>query len=1609
MAESASGTPVPATKMATNLEASATCWSKACFHYLNPLLKLGSSKALESEDIGPPLTIDEAKVLNARLDRFWNDQKARSKTPSLGWALYYTLGPWRLYLGMGLMMITAATQIAPSVLLDQLVSHFEGTTLLDTATLWVMVSLMLVLPIAGGLAAAHAGAILSRVGMHLKTALISTIYRKSLVFRNDGRFSSGEVQNLMSIDAQQLLRFALFAPLVATAPIQIVVCLYLITLQVGQSAWAGIGFLLCLVPVNVVIFTFAKSLRKALLAQTDARVKLMTEILQGIRVIKFFTWEGPMVEKVSRIRARELVVVKKVAYVLAIGFSLVLLSAPVLLPIIVFADYTARGFTLTAAKAFTTIALFGALRFSFAFLPMVLLAWAQAAISIGRIGRFLLAPNMVMPDVSSDEAYPIQLEDASFKWPSAADTEAEEAKAAAPKKRGCCGRPARPSAAGAADAKQGAKKGGSPAGASGGKKDGKQHASAAEISKALRDAEDDAANGGGCCGEAQFLRLRLDTEPLSDPAWQKKDSTLPDPASTASASAAAPSPTKIAPVDKDPPTPAAAADGSADADDVVAEAATEAANAAIDATEMSAGGPPCEPERAVTPASLPEDETAGATAAASGAADAAAAAADADAAAAAKEEAATAARNAQAQVRGASLRIRKGELIAIVGRVGSGKSTLLQGMMGEVPRTGGKVQRAQRVAYVPQAAWITNETVRENILCGEPCDEARLDRAIKVSQLEPDLEQLPRGILTLIGERGVSLSGGQKQRISLARAVYADVSVVLMDDPLSAVDAHVGAALFSGLVCGALAGTTRVLATNALQYLDECDRVVVIENGEIMTEGPPAEVKASAAFRRTAAAIEEHVERLRRASSADEATEEEIEAAAKAVERARSASAGAGAGPPAGLAAAATAATATATAAATDGKAAPSTDVAVVDMKSGPADPASGAAPADPTALPVVAPAATEGGKPAAAAPAGTAAGGAGDAAAGTRTKESRETGAVASDAYWYYLMSGGISYAFLIIAVQLLSRASELGTSFWVSYWADETLRFPLTTDATYFLNMYALIGCVGVLFITMRACFIAECRVRASYILHERLLRHVVRGPAAWFDDTPVGRILNRFAGDMEKVDEQLPPTISQLLGTLVSVVGSIIAIAITSNGILLIALVPLLFFYYRVQHWFRRSSTELQRVESVTRSPIFVAFDSTLDGLSSIRAYNREAAFTRRSDAAIDLNSVPYLTLQVASQWLAMRLDTIGALLAFGVAAVAAATTNFIPAGWVGIGLSTALEMTAFLKHSVRMLAQAETMMNGVERVKEFSEDTPVEGKLVFTKADLAKDPSAVEPEAAWPSEGALAFENVRMRYGLPGRQGPEVLKGLSFSIPARAKVGLVGRTGSGKSSCSMALFRLVELSGGRIVLDGQDISKISLGRLRSSLAIVPQDPVLFSPSVRVNLDPFRKHTDAALRRALAMVELDGKLGLDDEVAEGGSNLSQGTRQLICIARAILRRPRVLIMDEATASVDERTDEVVQRAMREAFRDATVLVIAHRLRTIADSDYVVVLEGGNVAQFDHPERLLDDKERYPESLFRDLVSQTREQSDDIYRLAREAGAKRAGAGAASKTASA
>lgn len=909
-------------------------------------------------------------------------------------------------------------------------------------------------------------------------------------------------------------------------------------------------------------------------------------------------------------------------------------------------------------------------------------------------------------------------------------------------------------------------------------------------------------------------------------------------------------------------------------------------------------------------------------------------------------------------------------------------------MTGEVPRVAGGLQVSDAVALCPQTAWITNDTVRSNILLGRVEEPERLAEAIRVAQLGPDLEQLPRGIETLIGERGVSLSGGQKARVSLARAVYSGVETVLLDDPLSAVDAHVGEAIFAQAITGALAGKTRVLVTNALQYLPRCDRILVLETGSVSAMGTWDEVKDTEAYRRASAEIVE-LERKRRESIAEEEEEAgagltgvEVELADTPSAAGGSASAGdddddvdAAAGSSAAAASGAvtadsTQATSSASSSSSSSSAAAMTASKDASATSAPPSSGAGGSAVVPGAM--------------------------GDKAAGTRTTEGRETGSVALAAYLYYFRAAGWVTVVAVIAAQVLGRVAELGSAFWVSYWAERVVTGAAAAageTATFYLNIYAAIGCAGVLMITVRACCSAECRVRASFLLHERLLRHVIRAPTAWFDDTPVGRVLNRFSGDIEKIDEQLPPTLTQLLGTMVSVIGAVVAIAVSSNGVLVIALVPLLIFYYSVQRWFRRSSTELQRIESLTRSPIYVSFDATLDGLASIRAYKQQTAFSRRNREALDANTVPFLLMSFASFWLSLRLDAIGAVLAFGVAAVAAAGQGFVPAGWVGVGLSTALEMTTFLKHGVRMLAQAESQMNAVERVKEYSEDTPVEDELVHSPKTLRDDPSLINPPPAWPSEGRVTFENVRMRYGLPGRQGPEVLKGLSFDIPPRSTVGIVGRTGSGKSSTALVLFRLVEACGGRVLIDGVDASKVALGRVRSGLAIVPQDPVLFSPSVRANLDPFGRHSDAALRMALARVELDGKLGLDDEVRQGGSNLSQGTRQLICIARAILRRPRVLVMDEATASVDERTDEVVQRAMREAFRDATVLVIAHRLRTIADADLVLVLDSGEVAEIDAPHELLENTTKYPASQFRQLVDRTGPQAADIRRMAKEA----------------
>ena len=457
------------------------------------------------------------------------------------------------------------------------------------------------------------------------------------------------------------------------------------------------------------------------------------------------------------------------------------------------------------------------------------------------------------------------------------------------------------------------------------------------------------------------------------------------------------------------------------------------------------------------------------------------------------------------------------------------------------------------------------------------------------------------------------------------------------------------------------------------------------------------------------------------------------------------------------------------------------------------------------------------------------------------------------------------------------------------------------------------------------------------------------------------------------MDKIDLDLTNSFGQGMGTVFSVLGAIGAIITATKGTFLVPLIPIGYLYWIVQKWFRKTSTELQRVSSVAGSPIFSDFSQVLTGTSTIRAYGDESRFFTKCQHSFDGFNASWMLVYMANYWLGLRLDFLGGLISAFIGGVAVATvkTGFIPAGWLGLALSYSIEVTGFLKHGVRMIATIEADMNSVERVIHYTHNVEPEAPDVVPD----KDPS---PEH-WPSTGEIKITNASMRY----RDGPLVLKNISLKFNGGEKIGVVGRTGSGKSSLMNLLFRITEIegNGGKIEIDGVNTAEIGTEILRSKLSIIPQDPVMFSNTVRYNIDPFGTATESEIMEVLEKVQLVDVInalpdGLEDEVAEGGENFSQGQRQLLCIARSLLRKPKILVMDEATASIDNATDATIQEMIRNNFNDSTVLVIAHRLNTILDSNRVLVLDDGRIAEFDSPEKLL----KIPNGIFKGMVDRSR-----------------------------
>ncbi|KAG6010759.1 hypothetical protein E4U21_004147 [Claviceps maximensis] len=856
------------------------------------------------------------------------------------------------------------------------------------------------------------------------------------------------------------------------------------------------------------------------------------------------------------------------------------------------------------------------------------------------------------------------------------------------------------------------------------------------------------------------------------------------------------------------------------------------------------------------------------------------------------------------QLHDISFEAKRNELIAVIGTVGSGKSSLLSALAGDMRKTRGDVVYGASRAFCPQYAWIQNTTLQNNITFGKGMDRDWYREVIKACALEADIDMLPNGDQTEIGERGINISGGQKQRLNIARAIYFDADVVLMDDPLSAVDAHVGRHIFDDAILGLLKDKCRILATHQLWVLNRCDRIIWMEGGRIQAidtfENLMQENIGFQALMETTATEEK--------KQGDVEEEQEEEEAEKYGEKE------------------------------------PMTpdDIAAERTKRR-----------------------------------------ANKKGAALMQQEERAQDSVPWSVYGAYIRaSGTILNAPLLMVILVISQGANIATGLWLSWWTSD--KFGYSTGM--YIGIYAALGVVQALLLFMFSVALSILGTNASKIMLRDAVHRVLRAPMSFFDTTPLGRITNRFSQDVNVTDNNLSDAIRMFFLT-TAMATAIFALIIAYFPWFAIALVPLCFLFVFSASYYRASAREVKRYESVLRSTVFARFGEGLGGVASIRAYGLQSRFVNQLRESIDeMNSAYFLTFS-NQRWLSLRLDMVGIALVFAVAILVVTSRFSVDPSIGGLVLSYILSIVQILQFSIRQLAEVENGMNAVERLQHYGTELEEEAPL-----------HTVDVRGSWPERGEIVFENVQMRYR---EKLPLVLQGMSMHISGGERVGIVGRTGAGKSSIMSTLFRLVEISGGTISIDGINISTIGLFDLRSRLSIIPQDPTLFQGTVRSNLDPFQEHTDLELWSALRQADLvpvdtslddreataDGsRVNLDSIVEEDGLNFSLGQRQLMALARALVRNSQIIVCDEATSSVDMETDDKIQRTMATAFAGKTLLCIAHRLRTIIGYDRICVMDAGQIAEMDTPLALWHKK-----GIFRGMCDRSGIRLEDVEDAAR------------------
>ncbi|KAF8934648.1 hypothetical protein BGZ52_003729 [Haplosporangium bisporale] len=1302
-------------------EDEANIFSIASFHWVTGLMRKGYAKPLTMDDLWLLRKEDQSKNVSLTFAEAWERELGRS-SPSLVRALFNAFGK-PFYIAGLWKVLNDLLGFAQPVLLKEMLrfvmSYKKGEQPQPIYRGYTIACLMFICSLSQTTVLHQYFHLCFRTGMHIRTGLVTAIYQKSLRLANSARqeFTVGEIVNHMSIDAQRVQDLVTYFHIVWSGIFQIAIALYLLYDTMGWAILAGVAVMICTIPLNARLSVFMKNFQKQQMKNKDTRIKLMNEILNGIRVIKLYAWEGTFLQKVLTVRNdHELATMKKIGYLSAVQ-SFTWACTPFMVSLSTFTVYSLiMKRPMTTDIVFPSIALLNLLQFPLSMFPDVISSSVEAYVALGRVYKFLISAE-VDPDA-------IIFED-------------------------------------------------------------RRHSSS-----------------GFQTASDKYAIIATD----ASYSWYK---------------------------------------------------------------------------------------------------------------------------NGNPVISGINFALKNNCLLTVIGRVGSGKSSLVAALCGDLERVSGEIRIRGSVVFVPQQAWIMNDTLRANILFGNSYDPALYEQTIEACCLQPDFDMLLGGDMTEIGERGINLSGGQKARVSLARAVYAQADIYLFDDILAAVDADVGRTIFDKVVGpkGMLKNKARVFVTHQIQYLSQSTQILLLRDGRVAEQGDYQELmnNSSDVYQLIREYGLQHSQEMTEDPSVDDHVflEEDVTECHP--------------GPN------------------DEGSFLSTTPRSLHRIRSSNSNCKLSRCPSVVSTHPLVDPKATTLAKP---------------TNANLMSEEQMKQGSVSRSVYLAYAKACSYKAVISYFMSLVLSQTASIATSLWLTYWSSRNDTGNNTDSPIFYIGIYALLGATYAVLTVFQAIILqVYCGIRSARVMHQEMLRSVLRSPMIFFETTPMGRILNRFSKDQSIIDEVLPRSFKGYFRTLFQVIGVLVVVNLSTPSFVIVT-VPFGFIYIWLQRYFLATSREIRRLDSVSRSPVFAHFQETLGGITTIRVYRQQDRFILGNEHRLDQNLRAFYPSIASNRWLAFRLEVLGSTIIFGSAflsVVSLARGLVVNPGLVGLSLSYALNITQTMNWMVRQYSEIESNIVSVERLLEYV-DLPQEAPEILANH---------RPPQYWPAQGRVDFVNYETRY----RPGLElVLRGVSCSIRAHEKIGICGRTGAGKSSLTLSLFRIIESVKGQILVDGVDISTLGLYDVRSRFSIIPQDPVLFAGTIRFNLDPLGTRSDMDLWQALEdsylkeyVSQMEG--GLNGVVLEQGENFSVGQRQLICLARALLRKTSLLVLDEATAAIDLETDALVQKIIRQKFCDCTILTIAHRINTVMDSDRIMVLDQGQVAEFDTPANLLAD----PRSIFYSLAKQS------------------------------